>query len=264
MNGESLSRALNSLPEEMIEAAMAPAPGRRRPLWRPAACAAVLALALLCGLFWPTGDGIKTAPGILTVTVYALDETNADGYSEIQLTEGISIPADKSWPLHLSIMPGLPVGLSIESEDYPAEDITFDITVEHGEYINWRNPDSEQMQWLPSTFVSSNNTRIYWSTSSDMYEDYESTEYDQIYTDIIIYCGEDIIGYAVLRFDRIYSHELFEQSPYLESFYPDENIPVDVFKSVLVKSILFPKVNGEYQDISKAYVEECIKSVHAD
>lgn len=254
MNGETISRALNGLPEEMIAEAIQPV-RKRRPLWlRLAACAAVLALVIAGGVLWPSGGGIQTAPGILTITVQAEDRTSESGFTIIQLEEGISAPENRSWALVMNRSPGLPVSLSVESEDYPAEDITFNITVDHGAYINWKNKNnnnSYSIEYLPPEFTSSNHVQIYWNILSLDYpinDWYENEDYDQIYTDIVIYCEDHIIGYAVLRFDRKYS---------------EENVPLLSYFSTLVESVTFPKVNGQFQPVTKEYVQECISEVHS-
>lgn len=241
MNGESLSRALNSLPEEMIEAAMVPAPGRRRPLWRPAACAAVLALALLCGLFWPTGDGIKTAPGILTIKAYALDSSG----------EIVSVPAENvaelpysyHWSAAVNCVPGLPLTLSVPDR----EDISFDVTVNGGGCMRWRGwiddysgPDTE----LPANFTLDNNSTIYWRCWYSQNETVIDFEGDHAYIDIIVYEQEHIIGYTVVKISRVYS---------------DEYGKTYNFTASLMASVSFQTDAG--QDVTKEYVRNEIQEV---
>ena len=240
MNGESISRALNGLPEEMIEEAMLPA-RKRHPLWFRAACAAVLALALLTGAFGLLGQGEEyvTAPGILAITVQAKD---ADGFVTTVLEEGISVPT-RDLSLAMGSMPGLPVVLSLASEDFPEEDVSFEVSVDPGMYVTF--DDNNHLQMLPVPFTCKNNTHIYWNLFSGITGD-SAKNCDHIYTNITIYYKEHIVGYAVLRFDQLYDNTGKAKSRY---------------SAALVESVTFPKIDGEFQDVSKKDVDQRFRAL---
>lgn len=263
MKGEFFSRQLSFLPEDMIEDAMQEGTRKQKTLYRILRVAACLAVVI--GLLAGIGDwnsGVVTGPGILTVTVYAEDET---GIVEVPLKEGIFVEEEQYCTLNLSVAPGLPVGLAVETLDFPSDQIKFDITMNCGIYFDWKNHGDSSLKILHSPFSCSNNVWLYWYYNDDFYK---NDEYDHVYTDIIIYCEEKIVGYAVLRFDRMYSDEFYALNPDMaptggsNTSYHEENRPVDVYYTSLVKSVSFPKINGEYQDITEEYVRESMNQCH--
>lgn len=237
MNSKKFSEALENVSESYIDCAAqvyesaGKKQRRNRRIFR-AACAAAVVLVLLGGLFLPVGGGIQTAPGLLTITVRAVDENGV--YTSV-LEEGVSVPK-RELPLVMGIFPGIPVRLSLVSEDFPEEDISFEVSVNHGYYRLF--DDNNYLQNLPAVFSCENNTSIYWNIHAADF--YENKDYDHIYTNITIYCKDHIIGYAVVRFDRIYR----------------DGIPMAGYYALLVESVTFPKVYWRYQNIAKDYVNE--------
>lgn len=240
MNGKAVSAALGGLPEDMVAEAMEPGRVRRGFSWlRLAAC-----IALVAGLLFGMNPGqpqIVTAPGILAVTVYAVDETG--GYKEIQLQEGIDTGYRDYWPLRLGSVPGIPVRLAVESTDFLGEDVVFEVTVDKGKYCDLIEG---KMTVLPSRFTMRNNNVCYWDWSYGLEQEeadiYYSEDYDYSFTDIVIYCEENIVGYAVLRFQR-------------------SEISAGNYETSLLASVLFPKVDGKYQNVPLEYVRMCITEI---
>lgn len=235
MNGRKLSAALTALPEDMVAEAMEPGCNGRSFSWLRLAVCAVIVLGLFVG-FWPTQPEIVTAPGLLTVTVYAMDDTSDTGMVTVDLEEGVKCPIDFSWNLGISRYPGLPISLSLSSDDYPLDEITFEVSVSRGKYFEWGKYTEFRFSFLPSEFTQSNFTTIYWSPVFS--DEYWLPEFDHIYTNILIKCEDHIIGYSILRFDR-------HMDPSLS----------DTYDPVLIVSKMFPKINGEYQNVPYEYVQ---------
>lgn len=258
MNGKKVSAALNALPEEMVAEAMEPGHRGRGVSWlRLAACVAII-VGLFFG-FWPAEPEIVTAPGLLTLTVYAMDSTS--NYTSVELTEGISVPESRYIPLGLSIMPGIPVVLSVETEDFSSDQIIFNISATCGMYIATEGTHSESYTTLYKEFTCRNNDAIYWTIDSfDKTIEFADEAYDHVFTSIIICYQEHIIGYAVVRFDRLYGKEFVELDPFFSDVYNDDD-PVAAYYAELVESVSFPKVNGEYQNVSEEYVNQCIQEI---
>lgn len=234
MNGRKISTALTALPEDMVAEAMEPGQRGRSFSWlRLAACLAII--VGLCFGFWPADSEIVTAPGLLTVTVYAMDNNE---YSSVRLEEGVACGFGTGWNPAISRYPGLPIRFSVNTDEFPAEEITFEISVTEGTYLDWGDHTGNQIIDLPNMFTRENYTSIYWSI--DFEDDVYASSYDHIYTYIVIKCEGHIVGYAVLRFDRRYD-EKYGASLTYDPFY--------------VASVMFPKVNGMYQNITKEYVE---------
>ena len=191
-------------------------------------------MVLLGGLFLPIGGEIQTAPGILAITVRAVDESGM--YTSV-LEEGISVPS-RELPLAMGIFPGIPVNLSLASKDFAEEDISFEVSVNHGHYTTL--DENSYLHDLSSAFSCKNNTGIYWNIINDVTDFEENKDYDHIYTNITIYCKDHIIGYAVVRFDRIYR----------------DGMPMAGYTAMLVESVTFPKIHWRYQNVSKEYVNQ--------
>lgn len=244
MNSKKFSEALENVSESYIDCAAqvyesaGKKQRRNRRIFR-AACAAAVVLVLLGGLFLPVWGGIQTAPGLLTITVRAVDENGV--YTSV-LEEGVSVPK-RELGLVMGIFPGIPVRLSLVSEDFPEEDISFEVSVNHGYYRFF--DDNNQLQEQPASFSCKNNTGIYWNIINEVTDFDENKDYDHIYTNITIYCKNHIIGYAVVRFDRIYK----------------EGIPQQAYSAMLVESVTFPKIHWRYQNVSKEYVNQRFKAL---
>lgn len=233
MNGDKISRCLDALPDAMLEEAMKPYQpcSLRRRIVRIAACL-VIVIGLLLGLKSHNIDQNKNT-GILTVTVYAFD----NNYTAEILQPGVSLPYSYTWNPAISAVPGLPLTLSVTSDNYVSDDISFHITVDSGSFLRWQghsgwldNYNGEAKQ-LPEEFTLSNNSTIYWRCWQ--WKDGHSIQFvgDTAYVDIIIYEKEDIVGYAVLQISRIYSEEhgrttMFTASLLESASFPDSDAEV--------------------------------------
>lgn len=262
-NGKILSEQLSYLPDELVSEAMeTPAKqahkfGIRRVL-RAAACLAVI-LGLLFGIPYFSADNSDTVTGesILSVKVYAMNPVN-NHIVEDELTAGVAVNNTHYWPLVMNLYRGIPIFLSVETEDFPADKITYDIHVDHGEYFIHGNT-SAKLNRAGQDFSTPNNAGIYWNYSKEEYQDYQTHNLDVVYTSITIRCEDHIVGYALLRFDRAYGRDILDAYPDLADYWKGcEDEPADAYWSNLIVSVSFPKVNGEYQQISQEYVDACI------
>lgn len=261
MNGEKISRCLDALPDEMLEEAMKPY--KPHSFWgriaRIAACLAII-VGLLVGIPQIPTDStnIVTGTGILSVTVYAINAETEEIISE-QLEAGIDVDNSHYWPLVMNRYPGLPVFLSVETDAFPSDKITYDISVDYGEYIDWRNTDV-QINYVGKNFSMPNNVGIYWQGLSGLTEN--GSAMDIVYTKILIRCENHIVGYALLRFDQAYGRDVIKANPGLADYWAGkEDQPAAAYWSNLIVSVSFPKVDGEYQHVSEEYVQKCMQEV---
>ncbi len=259
-----LSKAMGNIPDDMLMEAMEvkKATGRK---WiiRAAAC-----LVLVIGLLFATmrGDnGIVAGNGLLTLTVYA---TNAEAFTTSSVDT--VVPFSHTWRGFVNWAPGWPITLSINSEDYQSDDIRFEVTVSGGSY--WVGCDDRISSTsiypglskpMPVQFSVPNHTTIFWSMFySAEQSDHIIYEGDEVLTNIIIYDGDQIIGYTVLRFDRLTYGELDA------AYYEQLGLPLDelalAYRLELLASVSFPKVDGEYQDVTLEYVNACMEKVCAN
>lgn len=263
MNGKHISKCLDSLPAAMLEEAMKPYksrfPGWR--IFRVAACLAII-VGLLVGIprFFPGNTDIVAGAGILSVKVFAMNaETNEIVSAELEA--GIAVENTHYWPLIMNRYPGLPVFLSVETEEFPKDKITYDIRVDHGEYLDWGNT-GVRVNSMGKAFSIPNDVRIYWTLRDDVLLWDDGDKLDVVYTTITILCEDHIIGYALLRFDRAYGRDVLNAYPGLaDTWIGHEDEPAYAYWSNLIASVSFPKIDGKYQDISQNYVDECINKV---
>lgn len=235
MNGETISRTLNCLPEEMIAEAIQPARRLRRPLLlRIAACAAVLILVLL-GLFGPFGAEAEyvTAPGILKV--YAYDGTTEDTLQN-EMTSGVSsyLPV---WSPYMNVAcGGIKFHFWIPDDYFGDAEITFEITVEQGGFFETNNITHP----LGNHVTIGNGEYIYWDGISIGQIKEAVGDGGSFFADILIRADGKIAGYGVMEFT-----------------YCEETFPACVAHGF--KTVCFPMVDGRLQDVSEEYVFQQIE-----
>ena len=233
MNTKKFSEAMGEIDDKYVEEAIRyratkKAKGLSSKWIKRGAIAACLCVALVAGvLFKTSAPDVVIAPGFLTVTAYA-----ASSDEEITMQEGIALPTDYKWSLAMSSRPGLPLKLSATEYD----DLSFEVSVDGGTLLLW---EGNKITYLGSSFNTGNDTTVYWTNLSQTGEnDFERYMGTTAYINIVIHEEENIVGYAVVE---ISTNDL-------------ENEPAQTYSIKLLKSISFPKVNGEYQKITVEYV----------
>ncbi len=243
MNTKKFSEAMGEIDDKYVEEAIRyratkKAKGLSSKWIKRGAIAACLCVALVAGvLFKTSAPDVVIAPGFLTVTAYA-----ASSDEEITMQEGIELPTDYKWSLAMSSRPGLPLKLSTTEYD----DLSFEVSVDGGTLLFW---ESNKITYLGSSFNTGNDTTVYWTNLSQTGEnDFERYMGTTAYINIVIHEEENIVGYAVVE---ISTNDL-------------ENEPAQTYSIKLLKSISFPKVNGEYQKITAEYVAAEMEQIKSE
>ena len=243
MNTKKFSEAMGEIDNKYVEEAICyratkKAKGLSSKWIKRGAIAACLCVALVAGvLFKTSAPDVVIAPGFLTVTAYA-----ASSDEEITMQEGIELPADYKWSLAMSSRPGLPLKLSVTEYD----DLSFEVSVDGGTLLLW---EGNKITYLGSSFNTGNDTTVYWTNLSQTGEnDFERYMGTTAYINIVIHEEENIVGYAVVE---ISTNDL-------------ENEPAQTYSIKLLKSISFPKVNGEYQKITVEYVAAEMEQIKSE
>ena len=243
MNTKKFSEAMGEIDDKYVEEAIRyratkKAKGLSSKWIKRGAIAACLCVALVAGvLFKTSAPDVVIAPGFLTVTAYA-----ASSGEEITMQEGIELPTDYKWSLAMSSRPGLPLKLSATEYD----DLSFEVSVDGGTLLLW---EGNKITYLGSSFNTGNDTTVYWTNLSQTGEnDFERYMGTTAYINIVIHEEENIIGYAVVE---ISTNDL-------------ENEPAQTYSIKLLKSISFPKVNGEYQKITAEYVAAEMEQIKSE
>lgn len=254
MLGKDLSEALGGIGDEKVMDSMQVYEKKRRhrSLWyRAAAVAATLAIVLTAAL-WPGKDNktgeLITAPGILKVYAYEMkgsDPIDFVSVDEYEMTESPAYPRNAVWsPIMSSTCYGIVITPVIEEESVQEADITFEITVDYGElygdfYSKKYTEGEKGKATLEETFlgkktVLSNKETIYWQGQELMHSE-ELQTVQHVYVDIIAMADGNIVGYAVFEIER-----------YDDSF----------FAGHLKQSEYYPLVDGEFQPITREYVQQ--------
>ena len=250
MNAKKFSDAMSEIDNKYVEEAVmyGAAQKTKRPLFKRimrGAIAACLCVALAVGIFFKTpvpentASHIVTKPGFLTVAAYA-----ASSGEEIVMQEGIELPLNYDWNPAMSSRPGLPLTLS--AADY--QDVIFEVSADGGELLLW---EGGEIIPVSSPFKAENYTTIYWTAlyqtdngSVDLYTG------NRAYINIMLYEGNNIVGYAVVE---IRTEDAFDAAEQTYMYY-----------AKLLESVSFPKVDGNYQQITDEYVESEIERIKSE
>ena len=252
-------------PDDLTNAVLQIPQKQRRAIPRPlrlVAAAAVVALVIGALAFWPAGEKeYVTAPGLLTIRAYALNENEISDINSTVLEEGVELPWEYAWSnaiSHLPICYGLPIKLVIPEEIYAGMDISLDICVTGGSCNRIPNitmdPDTKEIIAerdfnLGTKFTVPNGYTIYWTSDSP---DMKETARGRSFVDVIIRADNMIVGYAVI--------EVAEQLP--EGVTEPPKGTVYPYLAKVLAIVSFPQVEGEYQSVVRRYVEKKFEEVH--
>lgn len=259
-NGKLLSEQLSFLPDDIVKEATEPLPQKHRKhtairTLRIAACFAVI-IGLLFGIpqFQGSDNAVVIGPGMLAVKVCATS-AHTSAYVEASLEEGVIVP-ENAFVGATSSYVGIPIHLSVASEDFPFDKITYSLSSTAGVYAN-NDRRGYTADWF-ATITCENDSTVRWDLMHDTSADWYEPRFDHCFSKIVIYCQGHIIGYAVIYYNRLYTDEWAKMHPEMERFYAhlEKPVPLDVFYCALIESVSFPKVDGKYQDISEEYVQE--------
>lgn len=256
--------------------------GHARHIWvRVAAAAAAVALVIGLAALWPEeetpgaqlgtpteGTTVATepsatmqktffaAPGILKV--YAGDVKNMDA---IQKEEQLLIEMEPSYktawsPIVNLLCAGVRLTLVVDEESLLEHEITYDISVNYGELCDTVDninavPGHDGTQVWGKTHVAVNGEAICWdggelldlmSKEEDLFENKVEdllTQIDEIYMRIIIKADGNIVGYTLIEMVCT-------------------NVNLCLFNAMIVESGCFPKVDGEFQNVTEEYVRDLV------
>lgn len=248
MSGKELSMALGDISDEKLQDALDVYKQKRktRNIWLRATSVAA-ALALILTAFFAPGsdDGIVTAPGVLKVYAHDLSANPENEIVLYELKEGGGIHPQCGWTYIMNMAYGLPLTFRLEEEEFADCELRFDISVNDGFFYGSISKYAiEGVPWTESAFLGTdffieNGEVIYWaeepSPSRPLFK-------KPIYVDVVVKANGNIIGYTVIEILRKRGGE-FNQ---------------EFFVAQMNKTVLFPKVNGEFQNITEEYIAKKI------
>lgn len=246
-----LSKAMGNIPDDMLMEAMEVKKRTdRKWIIRVAAC-----LAVVIGLFmgsWERGtqNDVYSMSGVLKVYAY---DTNS-GYDETEmvkheLLEGV----DTSLAIYIpsaSILHGVALTFEVDPTLFENTELSYEVFVNGGDFRRknreeWTKENAEHYEFyvgIDNRFQ--NGETIYWMPGNSDRELLKVIEDEGgIFADIIVRAGDHLVGYIVI--------EIFPLATY-----------GNAYAGALQKSICFPMVNGEFQDISEKFIWEQISQCH--
>lgn len=229
-------------------------PGKQRKWWSILGCFALLILFASAFLMERSAHHYVTAEGVLAVRAYALDDGSITTANSRIMEPGVELPESYVWKNGLSSIWGLPMQFFVEDKELDGAQITWEITVSGGECYTadaWTGNDPGKADngkdtYLGDHFFIENNTLIQWtnfiSSTASVYEG-ETT-----YIDAVIRADGNIVGYAIIKLCG-------QRSPLAEQ----GNGGICCFAPILVKSEFYPKVEGDYQNVTEDYIIQQIR-----
>ena len=271
----ALYDAVSAIDPKLVQEATAPRHRKvTRIVWRVAACAAVVALLIGAMAGFPLDFGqdeeYVTAPGGLTIRAYALNENEITDVNSTVLTEGVELPWEYTYSPAINSIPALPINFDFPTVVYAGIEnmyINLEISTTSGSFVrdplHRYDPELKQVIWdtetnLGNQITVSNNSTIYWSVFCREY-DADSGKYvstgvaDRIaFVDVIVRADNHIIGCAVLK---IYERFPAGETQYIEGVHCGYLVSIE-------KIVSFPQIDGEFQPVSRRYVEQKFEELH--
>lgn len=268
MKRETFDQAFEQISDGLLEDALNVYNKKRsrRQLWmRVAAVAATVAIVLTATLWQgKTPDGeIVSAPGILKVYAFDLVEAGGRDISKlegVEMKEGIEFPSNIGWGWSMNLYPGLPIKFSVPDEYYGDATISYNITVDNGEFFRKYTMETGFFWWgdayLGQDFGLENHQTIFWhpmETSSESIittkdplaappqPEYTYFEGEKAFAKVTVYADDHIVGAALIE---IYA------SKEDKSWY----------QAKLLGTVCFPQIEGKYQCVTQTHVSEYMEN----
>ena len=270
MLGRDISEALGGIAEDKIEAA-AKAAGKGRNVWRSVAAVAAM-VALVVAVFavlprvWeqepqlglptfgvsgeqtlPTDQVLETmpqkffaAPGILKVYSYSKVGATEEELKEHQITDSVTSYMPLWSPYINIICTGIPLLFQMPDDYFGDAKIRFEITADYGCFWTYIAGEEHLEQYYDDNNMTlDNGAYVYWDGIDDQRAFIEKVgDGGKFFVDILIYADEELVGYGVIT--MVY----FESNG------------ISFCRMDRCKTLCFPLVDGEFQEVTNAYVAE--------
>lgn len=236
----ALYDAVSDIDPALIDEVTAPRSHAHGMLRITAAAAAIAITLNLLFLSYLTFDNHRfvSTPGIASVFIYSVNGTDVTSHP-LEIGKDVDLPFEFAGTLN--IVPGYPLSFSINS----TMPITLQISVSHGRFTDWHNDISPDGMFihrdgngvLGREFSIQNGRTIYWQPFDDSGK--ETTKRSKIYVDVILLSDSHIVGYCVLELSQYKSHK-------------------GSYCATLLSSEFYPKIDGNFQNVTKAYIDKRI------
>lgn len=235
------------------------------------AYAAVLAI-VLTAILWNREENYITTSKGLYVIAHASSEEGSEATETIVLQEGVIYPTLFYQPPIANNRRPCPISFSIDDTLYPDATLTLEIQTNAGIFSNPHNesspdlttienallihygqhfhvPINETLNWRPIGFDYEYMKLQCEQGNLDLDDAYVDCLFDDnpSYIDVIIRADNNIVGYCVIKITEVNG---------ITGFLASE------FTLELVTMTLFPKVDNDYQKVSRQYVLNAINDIH--
>lgn len=278
----ALFDAVTNIDEDLIAEAAAPKTLTfPKYLRRFAAVAAVIAI-LLTTLLWPVDENYVTGPGLFVVMAHAVDDTGNAIVESEALQVGMEFPPTIRYEVNSHREKCLFI-FSVKEGSYPGMALSAEVKTNAGifggkpfdinEYLKFEQDDelvgySDARQlvmgYYGQHFTVEMDKAIHWlaygfdydymvqeiekgNTDANTAYKLFNFENNPSFIDVIFRADDKIVGYCVIA--------IYETST-------KEDYPVREFSFELLTMVGFPQVDGRYQSVSEAYVDEQIQKCH--
>lgn len=239
MNREQISDLIGQIDTKYVEQAAAytapakAAPRRRRVKWGvAAACFVLLAVVFIVGIPLlrhnpETGKTeIVLSRSLLAIRVYASAEDPENGYTELSLEEAITIAGEHNPIFSSAGGIGIPFAFAYDGG-------VIELTAHGGRFLTWDVENGAgPVTDVGETYTLHGGGHIFWAPSDGMCAEGSAI-------DVIVKRDGYIVGLASIRIHT-------GKEPYTAI-------------AELKKAVEFPMVDGKYQEIDQAYVDEFFK-----
>lgn len=217
-----------------------------RPAVRVATSVAVVAALLLTVVLWRSHEdggepGIVAMPGI--IQAFACEMTDPENET-VLVNYDFNIAANAminnvQYPTIISEH-GLGMKIMVDEQTLQDSKITFDLSCQHGSFYTWEkmevSPHAKTVVTHGQAVSLENEQYVYWRAEKTMLWTKFLDEQGGIYINVIVRADEHIVGYAI--FEIVAQDELMQ-----------------FYGIAMRESVYYPKVDGQFQEITEEYVQ---------
>ena len=264
-----LSKAMGAVPDDMLlEAMEVKRKGRvSNRLVRIAAVAAALALLLTGMHFWSGGeDDIVTMPGVLKAYACDIEAIAEYELEQYALVENLEQSYQTMWAQHINVLSkGIAISLQLDDDSLIESDIVIEVSTNLGElrgnhykdkyFVEGDIKQSKENAKLGKKGTIDNGEAVFWTGFEvlDIYaaggkagksKEESFLETGGVFVEFIVRVENHIVGFAVMEIVSV-------------------DYESEIFGIELRDSAYFPKVDGEYQNVTQKYLDKRIRSAKA-
>lgn len=263
-----LSKAMEAVPDDMLQEAMEVE--RKRPVkwvvFRTAACLAVVIGLLIMSLSGGGGREPVTMPGVLKAYACDIENVAENELEQYALVQDLEQSYKTLWSPYIDVIcKGIAISVKINDDSLRETDIVMEVSTNFGElqgnhcnkkyFVEEDLKQSQENAKLGKCGTIDQGETVFW-TGFEVLDIYATGEEEGknreesfldlggIFVEFVVRAEGNIVGYAVMEIISVD----YESS---------------IFGIELRDSTYFPKVDGEYQNVTQKYIDRRIQFAEA-